>query len=254
MEQHELLDVGISRESDSVFVGTVPPAGLGSAANFPRILFGQVHRVVDQQISILAQVCQLGIDDVVVLCVRAVDYGMLLVVDAVCVDAVGVISTGVLDADGVLALADGDGLAFCEIVKVHSCGEVGEADGEAWVLHLPCEGSLEGVVHVDAAVQVERVAWKEGGGEERKSVDVVPVHVAEEDVSFDGHLAEQVQTQQAKPRTPIQHNQNVAAPHLDAARVSSHIQGVRTRDWYASANAPELDAHPGHLLQPSANA
>ena len=64
-----------------------------------------------------------------------------------------------------------------------------------------------------AAVEVKFVALHEGRLEERESLDVVPVYVAEENiVGDDGHLLEELLAQKPEARPPVEDDDRLAGP------------------------------------------
>ena len=66
--------------------------------------------------------------------------------------------------------------------KTHLSAHLGQVDREARMVHLAGERLLERARDVVAAVEVDDVARDERGIEEREALDVVPVHVAEEEM------------------------------------------------------------------------
>jgi hypothetical protein len=238
--EDELLGARGAGQLDGGDEGAVAPAGLGHAPDLAGVLLGGVHGVVDQQVDVLAEAAELGVDDRVMLGVGRVDDALALVVDAVGVDPVGVVAPRVGDPH---VVADLEHLALAQIVEVHLGAHLGQVDRETRIVHLSSEGLLEGARDVAAAVQVDLVARDEGRGKEREALDVIPVDVAEEQKSLDGHLAQQLLPEHAQPRAAIEDDDVLAAAHLEAAGVAAHLDGIGARGRDAAAHPPTGDLH-----------
>jgi hypothetical protein len=65
--------------------------------------------------------------------------------------------------------------------------------------------------------------------------------MGEKHMPFDGHLGQQLLAQDAQSGTPIENEQRVAKPHLDARRVSTIFNGFGTGTGNAPANAPKTN-------------
>ena len=85
------------------------------------------------------------------------------------------------------------------------------------MVDLPGEGLLERARDVVAAVQVDGVAAHERRVEEGEALDVVPVHVAEEDVRLERHLGRQLLAEEPKPRAAVQDQDGL--PRADSTQL-----------------------------------
>jgi hypothetical protein len=90
---------------------------------------------------------------------------------------------------------------------------------------------------------VEHVARDERGLEERKALDVVPVHVAEEHVGRQRHLVQELLAEQAQPCAAVEDEDRFAQAQLDAARVAADLHRAWSGRRNAAANAPKGDLH-----------
>lgn len=99
---------------------------------------------------------------------------------------------------------------------------------------------LERARDVVTTEEVDDVLADKRRGEERKSLEVVPVHVTEEQPRFDGHFSKQTLSQEAQARAAIQNNQCVAGPNLVAAGVAAKLNRIGSGRGDASADTPHL--------------
>jgi hypothetical protein len=114
--------------------------------------------------------------------------------------------------------------AFLELGEVDARAQVAELDGKVRVLHLPRHRLLEALLEAERRVDVQLRARDEGGNEERKALDVVPVRVADEEVQTErlGHRLQEVQPELARARPAVQHDDRpVWRPELHARGVAA---------------------------------
>ena len=165
-------------------------------------------------------------------------------IDAIRPDAVGVIAPRRRDDGlGPVAGIELERDVLDDVVKMHLRAHVREMDREARVVHLARERLLEGARHVVAAVEVDDVPRHERGIEEREALDVIPVHVAEEEMRSDRHVLQQRLAEEAQARAAVEDEEELARPHFHAARVAADADGVRSRARDAAPDAPKGDPH-----------
>src|SRR5687767_5901545 len=90
---------------------------------------------------------------------------------------------------------------------------------------------------------MDDVARYERRVEERKPLDVVPVHVAEEEMRRERHLLQHALAEETESRAPIEDEHGLPRAHLDAARVASDTDRIWSRGRDAPADTPKGDAH-----------
>lgn len=246
MEKDQLARATRLRQLCCLFEGAVAPTLLGGDTGRSFVLLRGVLRVVDQQVGTARELQEPVVDPpFVVLGVGRVDYGLAALIDAEREDPLRMIASRVRHENSAArAVIDLHRLGIAQVAKRHPRAHRSQVDWEVRMVHLTCEGLFERSRHVVAAIQVEHVARHERGLEERETLDVVPVHVAEEHVSFERHLAKELLPEESQPRAAVEDEDGLAGPHLDAAGVSSDLGSARPRCGNAAANSPEGDLHP----------
>ncbi len=135
-----------------------------------------------------------------------------------------------------------------EVMMLDVGGQLVDLDREVPVLHLSGEDLAEGTAQTTRAVDVPRVALHEQWREEWQTLNVVPVGVADQDVTIDRvtarrrdeRLAETVSAGSAvddQLRSRIGSNR-----HARGVATESHRGGSRLRD--RSPCSPERHQHP----------
>ena len=139
--------------------------------------------------------------------------------------------------------------ALDEIVIADGGAELLQGDGKVGVLHLPGQRSLQLLSQAARSVDVPFVARAEKGGEERKSLDVVPVRVRDEEMSAQRQPAGfQRLPQPVGPGAAVQNDErSIRRAHFDARRVAAIAERGRPRLGQRSSRAPESDQHPRPL-------
>src|SRR5688500_1996157 len=139
-------------------------------------------------------------------------------------------------------------------MEVHLGGELLEADWEIAVGHLPIQSGFDATVSLRAAVHADVVTRNEGGNEELKALDVIPMRVAEEEVGSDGQalVPQQAHRQRSDSRTGIEDDKSGLAIRTgldggrlerDAGGIAAVANGIRAGRWDGAPHAPKPDAH-----------
>jgi hypothetical protein len=197
VEQEQPAGVRGARRLDRSQVRRVAPAlAAGAGAPATLVLGLGVLGVVDEQIHVAPELEQRLVHAAVVgvLGVGGDAHRVAERVDAVAERALGMAQRAGADAERAdVQLVAGRDRAE-DLARRHG----GERHREARRLHLPAEHLLERrAVGVRRPVQAEHAARHESRREEREALDVVPVHVAEEDVSRERHLLDELLAEQA---------------------------------------------------------
>src|SRR5260370_3234786 len=180
----------------------------------------------------------------VVLCVGCVHKGLAAVIDAVCIHALRMVPARVRYTYlASQAIRDIDAFPFLPVAKGRLRVHGGQMNREVRVVNLTGEGLIESARNVVAPVQMEDIACNECRLEEREALNVIPVHVAEEHVSDEGHLLQELLAEQTQPGAAIEDKDGLARAKLDAARVAPGLDRVRPWGGDAAANSPEGDLH-----------
>ena len=211
MEERQLRHAGPHAGVDDVFDGAVAPPDLVG------VLLGKVLGVVNHEIGIRQKPRMLHVAatcrqvsapaefTIVRLVIARIDHTRTVDLEAIAERQRRVVE--VLGDDG--RVLDRQ-LSFDEIVIVDVGTELIDRDREVRVLHLSGKRLGQGVAETPRAVDVPVVVGPEHRGEERKPLDVVPVGVADQQVSVDrltfGPLAE-IETQPVRTRTAVDDEQ-----------------------------------------------
>src|SRR5262245_393072 len=136
--------------------------------------------------------------------------------------------------------------AFDKIVITNCSCELIRRDGKVGVLHLTCERFAQGLVETLGAVNVPLVARYEERGEERDALDVIPVRVADEDMTAQtvGAARHQI-VAEGMCSSPAVNDDECSAgrANLDARCISSVTSRARSGLRNRTASAPELYPH-----------
>ena len=180
-------DPGPSSDVDHVLDGAVTPPDVVA------VLRCAVLRIVDQQVGprdepgmgfvvpVLFDVPTCGEGLVVRFVVRRIDHGGAIGLEAIAQGQRRVVQELGVDTH----LGDVEG-ALDQVMMVDRRRELVDRHREVAVLHLAGEDLAEGVLQSARAVDVPGGARLEQWSEERQTLDVVPVGVADQDVPVDG--------------------------------------------------------------------
>jgi hypothetical protein len=140
-----------------------------------------------------------------------------------------------------------------EIMVTNRGAQVLEAHGEVRVLHLPPEGILQLLVHTPWPVDVPLALGSEEGREEGEALNVVPVRVADEDMSTQrsGSPREERFAEGVGAGPAVEHDEGAIPGHdFHAGGVApvAHRRGSRLRD--RATRAPEANTHGVSVLSP----
>src|SRR4051812_3047557 len=141
--------------------------------------------------------------------------------------------------------------------KIHVClqftkceigAHVGQGNGEVVAVHLSAENSFQGLFGSVQAVDRKVIERVKGGCEERKPLNVIPMGVAHEDVSFDGcalKLLQQCLAKDPDARPRIEDQQLSATAHFRARSVATILGGGWSGCCDRAARTPEANHERG---------
>jgi hypothetical protein len=119
-------------------------------------------------------------------------------------------------------------------------------------LHLPGERFTQRLVKAPGAINVPFIAGHEKRREKRDALDMIPMRVADEDMTAQAFCAcgNQLLTKRMCSGSAIEDNKcSSRRAHLDARRVSAVTSGPRSRLGDRTSSTPELNAHFSRLLR-----
>src|SRR5262245_13944630 len=135
-----------------------------------------------------------------------------------------------------------------EVVGSDFGPERSEPDGEVIRLHLAGQELKKTVVTLPGAVDQETISRHIGRAEEGKTLDVIPMRVAEQQVTGNGRFStrQQVGAQFADTRAGVANEQVIIAADFHAGRVATVFASPVARSRDGPARAPELhvNLHP----------
>ncbi len=137
--------------------------------------------------------------------------------------------------------------AFDQVVVADLGGELLDRDRKIGVLHLARERLADRRPEAARSVDVPLEVPLEQRRQERQALDVVPVRMADEDMTpaRPVRLREQRLAEAVRAGAAIEQDQRAArAAHLDARGVAAVAEGVGPGLRDRAAGAPETDAHP----------
>jgi hypothetical protein len=253
MKEHQLLRARGRRQLRRFIKRRMPPTDFRPAGpRSARIFFRRVLPVINKDVDLIGQLQELRIDDGVVLGIGRIDDALAAMLHAIRPHAIRMIAAAGADlGHRSVARIDLEDLPFKQIVERHLRAHVGEMNGKARMVHLTRERFFERARDVVAAIQVNRISGDERRIEERKALNVIPMHVAEEDVRGERHLLEKLLAQQPKAGAAVENQEQLAGAHFDAAGVASDFDGVGAGRRNAAAYSPERDPHVASRLSPS---
>ena len=80
-------------------------------------------------------------------------------------------------------------ITFGQLVKMDLRAHLIEAHGEIGILHLPSERVLQGLPQPFGSIDVPFVSWDKERSKEGNSLNMIPMSVADKDMTFENGLA-----------------------------------------------------------------
>ena len=140
--------------------------------------------------------------------------------------------------------------ALDELVVADPASELIDRDGEVRIAHLCGKRLAKRFVHATRAVNAPLARAVERG-EERQSLDVVPMRMAEQKRTrrrFPVGRSKNVRPEQTGPGATVEHDAGAASgAHLHARRVAAVTHSRRPRSCDRTPGAPEADQHEPQL-------
>src|SRR5262245_8493139 len=136
--------------------------------------------------------------------------------------------------------------SFDKIVITNCSCELIRRDGKVGVLHLTGERFTQGLVETLGTVDVPLIGRHEERGEERDPLDVIPVRVADEDMTAQtvGAARHQILTEGMCAGPAVNDDEcSACRAHLNARCISSVTSRARSGLGNRTASAPELYPH-----------
>src|SRR5688572_6138719 len=232
VEHREPLRAGGAAQAHALLPGRVSPADVRA------VLRIGVHAVVDHQVRVLDER-----KDVAVGRARHVlGVGEIAHRAAVEVDAVAGRPVGMVEGRGA-QLNAGSGrerLARLEFSVLHARAEHLRRDREERRHHELAEHAAQRhALGEVSGPQAEAVVRLEERAEEGQPADMVEVRVGQEQVGIDGAVGGEGISQIAQARPGIEHQQALAAAHLERRGVAAIARGARPGAGDRAAHAPE---------------
>ena len=136
--------------------------------------------------------------------------------------------------------------AFGQVVVRDRCRQLIQVDGEIGELHLAGQDVMQRTAAAFGAIDCDGVPFDKGRSEERKTLNVIPVRMAEENVRVDGFLAlrHQLGGQPARTGAAVENKKiAVGSRQLDARGVAAEVVRARSGSGDRPSGTPETYFH-----------